>query len=1080
MSKEFPHLNDTFFPGVKQVDPYKTANRFDYTRWDAGTTVTLCNVNWCGDYDNVVKFADDEARDAYFDKLGGDTIRLESAYRILPDGEIKLPVPFDEVVKYNYLVVDFSTATSNNNLLDFETDKHTKRFHFFVDDCAYAAPNTTALRVRLDVWTTYINRIEVNYMMLERGHAPLAHTSAAEYLSNPIANNRYLLADDFSFGTPAITKNQDWIPFGSGTKYVLVATTVPFDGLGDLGRNSYANPAGPTYYTTGDRSGYQAGVAALDYAAGGEDFEHANLTTSTAQVSGGSIPNNLTVFAVKASLCFGKYGTFFSELARRFPQFLQTIQAIYVVDESMIKLGKSFVMFSSKTDRITWGQAAESAKSRKLTWDVLHNLTIDGSRLTYAYLDEYSANVFRTSHTGYTVYEVQPNNALLDSVHLSAADFGYPDEYKELAKLYTFPYAALEISDDSGRKSVVNIENTGAMNLYQKVSVAYPYLKFSAFLTGVGSDEATEYQWLDVTGRTSDESMPWGDFGDYLFEYDIPAFQLYMHGYDSYKVHNYNANNTAAELAARVDYENEARGINTAYENAKDSANKSYNNASLSIETSIKTGRRGAMAAYENALAANATGQTNTNASALNVQTNSKRSAITTLNNANDSADVSADVATNSAYNSRISADASADTSLTNAYNTSGAARSNVSTELTSTIAQLGNSNTTAATTTNYSNLLQVANERWDAKYAQDMQDAENFQSSVAGIVNAAAGVTEAISADIHGDAVKGIGLAAGAVANGVGAALSINVGNQKTELGVDHNRNKMLEANQNATDLTGLSTKLASDNQAISVNATTTTADLNQKTSNTNAKNTNTTAKANNTRAYDSDIYGVNKNKDLSKSLASRDYTTGVMNIDADYDNTTSNAARSRMTSDANAKRTYDATIDNLADTVAKDRANALRDRDVALSNAKYSRDNAINNAQRSLNLKAELARANYLDRRLDAPIAIGSASGDPVPDEMKWRGLRIRVKTQNEGAIAQAGDMFLRYGYALNQMWRFTGFNVMSNFTYWKCSDVWLCGGVGVIESAQNRIKQILTAGVTVWADPDKIGKVSIYEND
>lgn len=73
------------------------------------------------------------------------------------------------------------------------------------------------------------------------------------------------------------------------------------------------------------------------------------------------------------------------------------------------------------------------------------------------------------------------------------------------------------------------------------------------------------------------------------------------------------------------------------------------------------------------------------------------------------------------------------------------------------------------------------------------------------------------------------------------------------------------------------------------------------------------------------------------------------------------------------------------------------------------------------------------------------------------------------------------LRFGYALNQNWNVeaSGLKVMKHFTYWKAQDVWVNYGSGVTNTAQYAIQSILERGVTVWNDPDEIGKVGIYGN-
>ena len=88
-------------------------------------------------------------------------------------------------------------------------------------------------------------------------------------------------------------------------------------------------------------------------------------------------------------------------------------------------------------------------------------------------------------------------------------------------------------------------------------------------------------------------------------------------------------------------------------------------------------------------------------------------------------------------------------------------------------------------------------------------------------------------------------------------------------------------------------------------------------------------------------------------------------------------------------------------------------------------------------------------------------------------------RQRTQSDSAIAQTASQFARYGYALNQVWKVTSLNLMRNFTYWKASDVWVDVRDVAGSAVGDAIGDILRRGVTVWRDPDKIGKVSVYDN-
>ena len=87
--------------------------------------------------------------------------------------------------------------------------------------------------------------------------------------------------------------------------------------------------------------------------------------------------------------------------------------------------------------------------------------------------------------------------------------------------------------------------------------------------------------------------------------------------------------------------------------------------------------------------------------------------------------------------------------------------------------------------------------------------------------------------------------------------------------------------------------------------------------------------------------------------------------------------------------------------------------------------------------------------------------------------------VVTQALGAIARAGDEFLRYGYFYNRQWDFDGdWNIGRYFTYWKLSDFWV-RGLNVPDMYVDKLRFFLYGGVTVWRRPEDIGNVSIYDN-
>ena len=93
--------------------------------------------------------------------------------------------------------------------------------------------------------------------------------------------------------------------------------------------------------------------------------------------------------------------------------------------------------------------------------------------------------------------------------------------------------------------------------------------------------------------------------------------------------------------------------------------------------------------------------------------------------------------------------------------------------------------------------------------------------------------------------------------------------------------------------------------------------------------------------------------------------------------------------------------------------------------------------------------------------------------------QALFANIVTQSKAAIKQAGDEFLRYGYRLDQFWEFDGnWCVGKHFTYWKLKDYWVQSN-DMQDYYQDAIRFFLMGGVTVWAKPEEIGAVSIYDN-
>lgn len=225
------------FPNLDNVNVYKYDNTLDYSRFKPTARLKMCNVPWCGDYDNVVKFDDDAARDAWFDALEGETVNLDTMFNVKPDGASKVPVPVTSAQGYNYLVVDLPRMTSDAQPLAYAAGDRKRRYCYFIQDAQQLSPNSTRLILTPDVWTTYINEMQFDYVLLERGHAPVAASSVADYLANPRDNSAYLLSDDVNTGgEPFVERARAYKNYSAETQRACIATYA--DLQGDFGTAS--------------------------------------------------------------------------------------------------------------------------------------------------------------------------------------------------------------------------------------------------------------------------------------------------------------------------------------------------------------------------------------------------------------------------------------------------------------------------------------------------------------------------------------------------------------------------------------------------------------------------------------------------------------------------------------------------------------------------------------------------------------------------------------------------------------------------------------------------------------------------
>lgn len=593
---EFPHLKDTNFPNVNGVNVYKYENTFDYARWQGKTSIKLLNVLWNSNYADVPYFESEEERDEWFNEKEGIVKPLESAFIVAPDNSVKIPIPYNDAYNYNYLVVDIPIITSQNEPIDYENEKiRIKRWYYFIDDMSQRSPSTTEVYVSCDYWTTFIHHIQIPYLMLERGHAPMMKTSVESFLNNPIANNEYLLADDFNYGTSNVISESKYFPIGNDKKWVLIASSISPSSLSNIGGGEYfGSSTPPTFSDINNRWGYQLQVNGYDWHYGNGNYSDANLPITAFGHNENDVFNGNYIYAINCT----QASSFFNYVAKYAVHFLHAVNACFVVDETMLSFGAAYSLFD------------------------------------------------------YTIYRVTRKN-IVENISLEKSDFDFNSKYENITKLYTYPYSVLEITDDNGFTAEVRIENCGSLKLHKEISIGFPYIQYQTFFSGINGNETQVYTWKNLTDTNINKTMWESDFSKFMMKWDIPTFAIQVSQENEYAANNY-ADIQARRQGAIIDYQNTARFANTTRENIADTmatntANVAASGVNANTNQGIQNDCNTDVTDLQNDCNNVISGNNRTTASSINYSNNDKLTGDAT-------ADIAATVATTLAQNDAVAA----------------------------------------------------------------------------------------------------------------------------------------------------------------------------------------------------------------------------------------------------------------------------------------------------------------------------------------------------------------------------------------------------------------------------------------
>lgn len=531
MPRAYPHLKSDAFPHLDTVDPYRRKVPFDYGRYDYTSLIKLCRVPWPMDYRHVVNWAGATQRDAYFESIPGKTIELANGFVHTQTDSIRVDVPYDEALTYSYVYMHVPMLTEDEAIRHEGTDG-VRVVCAWIQEAIYFAPSATELVLEVDFWTTYLPHLAPVELMLHRGHAPAYAIGVDEYLADPKDKCTMLLTPDVNFGVSDVSAHAELVDIAQGEKMIVLASTIPYtaaESLTQATQRDTGSSTPPIYYDTGLRDGRQVGIDGYEWHYDGMTYE--NLRNPSAYTgTGDAMPVYTALYALPAS----SVAAALQALSSRLPQFIQSIQAAYVMPRRALVL-------------------------KERTYNV------GGIRMF--------------------AVEPQANMHKLADIRLTKELFGYPSRYADIAKLYTSPYAHMILSDTLGNEIEVRIEDMGnSPALVEQISPMHECLRWDVLIVGANDAGATGYVWQTLTGDDVELSLPGTDLARYTLSLGIPTYALYLDGRTAHAARNYYDAQTQRDSAVNT-YQSTMRSANTGYANAVDSANTAQANANESAAT---------------------------------------------------------------------------------------------------------------------------------------------------------------------------------------------------------------------------------------------------------------------------------------------------------------------------------------------------------------------------------------------------------------------------------------------------------------------------------------------------------------
>lgn len=175
------------------------------------------------------------------------------------------------------------------------------------------------------------------------------------------------------------------------------------------------------------------------------------------------------------------------------------------------------------------------------------------------------------------------------------ADWGYPSRYADLAKLYTYPYSAFEITDEKGNAELVRIEDTAqALTMDVAANLVFPYINIVGSIRGIGGSASNTLSFRNITPRSFTCAGRWYE---HLRTWEVPTFAVVLDAAAEYDYSSHfdriqadgdrATNRTNATNVANAGYAASATQANAGYDSTSTLANASKTIADNSADNVV-------------------------------------------------------------------------------------------------------------------------------------------------------------------------------------------------------------------------------------------------------------------------------------------------------------------------------------------------------------------------------------------------------------------------------------------------------------------------------------------------------------